>query len=120
MNPPWVFDHTALVALFDARDAALGLWYEADRGETPLVMPAVAVAEASHLIGADHNAWMALLFPADVVVTPLDSSHAIDSARRPGGLVARHVVCEARAVDGIIVTRAPWQYGPDDPSIRAI
>jgi len=120
VNQPWVFDHTALVALFDGRETALGLWYEADRGERSVVMPAVAVAEANHMIGANHDAWTALLFPPDVVVTPLDSLHAIDSGRRPGGLVARHVVCEARAVDGIIVTRAPWQYGPDDPSIRAI
>src|SRR5262245_36197001 len=64
-----------------------------DRGETPLVMPAVAVAEANHLIGADHNAWSALLYPADVTVVPLDSSQAtLDIGLRPGGLVARHVV----------------------------
>ena len=120
MNPPSIFDHTALIALFDAHPEAFALWEEADRGETPLVMPAVAVAEANHLIGADHNAWAALLFPAAVTVAPLDSAQAIDTGLQSGSVVARHVVYEARAVAGIIVTRAPWQYRPDDAPIRVI
>jgi hypothetical protein len=98
----------------------LGLWHEADRGETPLVMPAAAMAEANHLIGAGHNAWSALLYPMDVNVVPLDSSQAIDTGHQTGSLVVRHVVHEARAVGGIIVTRAPWQYPPDSGPIRAV
>ena len=96
------------------------MWERTDRGEALLVMPAVAVAEANHLIGADHNGWSALLYPADVTVAPLDSSQAIDIGGRPGALVARHVVYEANAVAGIIVTRAPWQYAPGDGPVRAI
>jgi len=120
VNPPSIFDHTALVALFNAHPDAFSLWEEADQGETPLVMPAAAVAEANHLIGADHDAWSALLYPADVTVAPLDSAQAIDTGTRPGGLVTRHVVYEARAVAGIIVTRAPWQYTANDGPVRAI
>ncbi len=120
MNPPSVFDHTGLVALFEGHREAFRLWQEAERSETPLVMPAVAVAEANHLIGADHNAWSALLYPADVTVAPLDSSQAIDIGRRGGPLVVRHVVHEARAVAGIIVTRAPWQYPANTGGIRVI
>jgi len=120
VNPPSVFDHTALIALFDAHPQVLGLWHEADRGETPLVMPAVAVAEANHVLGASHDAWSVLLYPADVSVAPLDSSQAIDTGHRVGGLVVRHVVHEARAVGGIIVTRAPWQYPADAGPIRPV
>lgn len=46
-------------------------------------MPAVAVAEANHLIGADHNAWTALLYPADVTIAPLDSGRPSTSAHSP-------------------------------------
>lgn len=120
MNPPSVFDHTALLALFDAHPDTLGLWHEADRGETPLVMPAVAVAEANHILGASHNAWTALLYPEHVNVLPLDSSQAIDTGHQVGSLVVRHVVHEARQVGGIIVTRVPWQYPADAGAIRTV
>ncbi len=110
MNSPSVFDHTALIALFDAHAALVTLWEEADRGETPLVLPGAAVAEANHVLGVSHDAWSAVLYPADVTVAPLDSGQAIDSGTQPGSLVVRHVMYEARAVLGIIVTRAPWQY----------
>jgi hypothetical protein len=117
---PLVLDHTALVALFEGSTDAFGLWSEADRAERLVVMPAAAIAEANHLIGADHNAWSALLFPADVTVAPLDSSQAIDIGPFPGALVTRHVVHEARAIGGTIVTRAPWQYADGDGPLRAI
>jgi hypothetical protein len=118
VNPASVFDHTALVALFNGHPEAFALWEEAGRGETPLMMPAVAVAEANNLIGASHDAWAALLYRADVAVAPLDSSQAIDIGPRAGGLVARHVVYEASAVGWIIVTRAPWQYPAGDGPVR--
>jgi hypothetical protein len=117
---PVVFDHTALIALFDAHPVLLGLWQQADRGERTLVMPAAAVAEANHVLGASHNAWSALLYPVDVTVTPLDSSQAIDTGHMPGALAVRHVIHEVRAVSGIIVTRAPWQYPPDAGPTRPV
>jgi hypothetical protein len=108
------------VALFDAHELVLGLWHQADRGERTVVMPAAAVAEANHVIGADHNAWTALLFPPDVTVAPLDSSQAIDTGHLPGALAVRHVVHEARAVAGVIVTRTPWQYPPGSGPLRPV
>jgi hypothetical protein len=96
------------------------MWEEADRAETLLVLPAVAVAEASHLLGLDDNAWRALLYPQNVDVAPLDSAHAIGTGMRPGSLVARHVVAEAHAVRGMIVTQAPWQYPDDAGPLRPI
>jgi hypothetical protein len=33
-----VIDHTALIALFDARPVVPGLWQQADRGERAFVM----------------------------------------------------------------------------------
>jgi hypothetical protein len=110
VTPASVFDHTALVALFDAHAALVTLWQEADRGDGHLVLPAAAVAEANHTLGASHDAWSALLYPPDVTVAPLDSAQAIDSGTQPGSLAVRHVIYEAHALAGVIVTRAPWQY----------
>jgi hypothetical protein len=120
VNPPSVFDHTALLALFGGHPEAFALWEEADSSETPLVMPAVAVAEANSILGADHDAWTALLYPRHVTVAPLDSAQAIDVGLVSGSLIVRHVVHEVRAVKGIIVTRAPWQYPANAGPIRII
>jgi hypothetical protein len=118
-NEPRVLDHTALVALFAAERAAFEMWELADRGEIILVFPSAAMAEASHLLGADDSAWRALLLAPGVRVSPLDQTAAIGSGRSVGTLVVRQVVYEARAVRGAIVTRAPWQYPADAPPLRS-
>jgi hypothetical protein len=96
------------------------VWERADQDELILVMPAVAVAEANHVIGATGNAWRAVLDPGQVVVTPLDESTAIDTGPRAGPLIIRHVVHEAREIGGAVVTRAPWQYPADFGHLRII
>ena len=115
-----MFDHTMLVDLFAGHTGIFDLWRRVERGERALVLPAAAVAEANHLIGADHNAWTPVLYPAGVSVAPLGSAQAIDTGRRGGTLTARHVVFEAQAVAGIIVTRAPWQYRSSDGPMRIV
>ena len=120
MKEPRVFDHTALIALFDGNDLAFQLWQDADRGATNLVLPATAVAEANHVIGGDSNAWQAVLFPRNVVVTPLDGSTAIGTGQLAGSLVVRQVIREAQQIRGAVVTRAPWQYPIEGPPIRTL
>jgi hypothetical protein len=105
-----VFDHTAVIALFDGNDQVFRLWQQANDDELTLVMPAVAVAEANNVIGATSNAWRPVLDASGVVVTPLDQSTAIDTATGIGSLIVRHVLHEAREIRGGIVTGAPWQY----------
>jgi hypothetical protein len=78
------------------------------------------VAEANTTIGADSNAWRAILDPGRVVVTPLDESTAIDLGRTVGRLVIRHVVREASQTQGEIVTAAPWQYPADTADLDAL
>jgi hypothetical protein len=116
----WVVDHTALMALFSAHREVMALWELADQGEAMLVMPAAAVAEASHHVGADDNAWRALLHPANVQIAPLDGAAAIGSSAIAGSLAARHVAYEARTASGIIVTRAPLQYPSDVGPLRVV
>ena len=120
MIVPWVFDHTALIALFAAHQRAYDLWLLADSGAEPLIFPAAAVAEASHQLGTGDNAWRVLLMAPSVQVSALDESAAISTGRDAGSLVVRHVTYEALAVQGVVVTRAPWQYVPGAVPLRVI
>lgn len=116
----WVLDHTALIALFAAHQRVYDLWLLADSGMETLVFPSAAVAEASHHLGVDDNAWRALLMATGVEVAALDQSTAIGSGRMAGTLVVRQVMYEARQTLGVIVTAAPWQYPPDAPPLRVV
>jgi hypothetical protein len=64
-----VLDHTAIVALFKGDEQVFRLWQQANEEELTLVMPAVAVAEANNVIGADGDAWRPVLDASSVVVT---------------------------------------------------
>ncbi len=120
-SPPRILDHTALIALFAAGDDEFifALWARADRRETTLVFPAAAVAEASHQLGLDDDAWESLLL-AQVTITGLGQAAAIGSALLAGSLVVRQVMYEAQRTSGVIVTRAPWQSPADGPPLRVI
>jgi hypothetical protein len=117
---PRVFDHTAIIALFDGNNPAFGLWQQADQDELTIIMPAAAVAEANNVLGGTGNTWHAILDPIRVVVTPLDQSTAIDTGLGAGTLAVRHVIHEAKHTRGAIVTRSPWQYPTDGPPVRVI
>jgi hypothetical protein len=58
-----VFDHTAIIALFQGSTPAFRVWQAAEDDKLTLILPAVAVAEANGVIGADSNAWRAILDP---------------------------------------------------------
>jgi hypothetical protein len=110
VSRPLVLDASALLALFDAYDPIYRLWIRADRGELLLIVPAVAIADANRALEASHGAWFTVLAPRDVVTTALSDHVAIDIGPWPGELAARHVVYEAQAVRGIVVTRTPDAY----------
>lgn len=110
MTQPLVFDASALVALFEAHDLVYRLWERANAGEALIVVPTAAIADANGNLTATHDSWSAVLWPNDVVTTPLTEDVAIEIGPWSGGLATRHVVYEAQAVRGIVVTRAPREY----------
>lgn len=110
MRRPLILDTSALVALFDAYDPVYRLWGRADRGEALLIVPAGAIIEANQQLKASHNAWSVLFFPRDVIPTALTAQVAIDIGPWSGSIAQRHVVYEAKTVEGIIVTRNPGDY----------
>jgi hypothetical protein len=115
-----VFDHTAIVALFQGSTPAFRVWQAAEDDKLTLILPAVAVAEANAVLGADSNAWRAILDPGRVVVTPLDESTAIEVGMGVGSLVLSHVIHEAGHTQGEIVTAAPWKYPTGIPPLWTI
>ncbi len=110
MSRPLVLDASALVALFAAYDPVYRLWNRADRGQALLIVPAGAIVEANQTVQASYNAWSTLLYPRDVVATALTAQVAVEIGPWPGRTASRHVLYEARAARGIVVTRQPDDY----------
>lgn len=109
MTDTYVFDASALIALFDGHPGAFDLNEEAEAGRLQVVFPAAAIAEANTFIRAGENAWAPLLL-GRVTCLPLTEHAAIAVGGWPGDLAVRHVVYEARAVRGDVVTRESYRY----------
>lgn len=110
MKRTYVFDHTAIVALFQGGTDVYGLFQGVERGNYQILLPASAMAEASHALGLDDPAWEAVLLTRNVKVHALDQSAAITSAQFAGEMPVRHVIYEAQEVRGIVATVAPGLY----------
>src|SRR5256885_15885170 len=111
MSRVYVFDASALIALFRAFKPAFDLFMEADAGRTQLVFPAAAIGEANTYIRASESAWAPILM-GRVESMPLTEHIAITVGTWPGDLPTRHVAYEAYAVRGPIVTREGGRYTP--------
>jgi hypothetical protein len=107
----YVFDVSALIALFRASRPVFRLFMAADAGRTQLVLPAAAIGEANTYIRASESAWAPVLM-SRAESTPLTEHIAIAIGTWPGDLATRHVVYEAQAVRGGIVTRERGRYAP--------
>jgi hypothetical protein len=111
MTDIYVFDASALMALFRAYRPVFRLFMEADAGRVQLVFPAAAIGEANTYVHATEGEWEPLLM-GRAESTPLTEHIAITVGTWPGDLATRHVVYEAQAVRGDIVTREPGRYHP--------
>ncbi|MFB7175932.1 PIN domain-containing protein [Streptomyces sp. NPDC056254] len=75
-----VFDHTALVALYQADPFLTGLYIESSRGTGRILVPALSVLAAERLV-AGAGAHAARLRFAEAV--PFTVEHALDSTSWP-------------------------------------
>jgi hypothetical protein len=107
----YVFDASALIALFDGDETAYRLIERADAGKLQVVFPAAAIAEANTYIQASESAWEAILL-GRVDCIPLTEHIGVTIGPWPRDVAVRHVVYEAQAVMGDVVTREPYRYGP--------
>ncbi|MEV4517326.1 hypothetical protein AB0K00_51280 [Dactylosporangium sp. NPDC049525] len=108
----FVFDDSALVALFAAYMPVYRLWERADRGQAVVGFPAAAMAAAGHQADVSPTAWDPLLWSVTVSVLPFGEEAAKQVGSWTGSLAAKHVIWESRATGWPVLTCAPEQYGP--------
>jgi hypothetical protein len=106
-----VFDASALVALFRGNGRAYRMLEAADAGRGQVLFPAAAIAEANSYLQASEGAWEPILL-GRVDCTSLTEHVAITIGPWSGDIASRHVVYEARAVWGEVLTAEPDKYKP--------
>jgi predicted nucleic acid-binding protein len=107
---PRVLDASAIIALYQAHPPVFHLLTQAHDGELTIAVPAVALAEANITIRASNNDWEAVLLTGGFTVLPLAQHVAIEISELTGDLATRHVVHEARSIQGLVVTCEPELY----------
>ncbi|MEV7417738.1 PIN domain-containing protein [Streptomyces sp. NPDC089919] len=81
MNLTAVFDHTALVALYQADPFFTGLYIEASRGTGRVLVPSLSVLAAERAVPGAGSHAARLRFAEHVSFT---ADHALDAAAWPG------------------------------------
>jgi hypothetical protein len=105
-----VLDASALTALFDGHDLLFRLLQESEKGESRLILPAVAVAEAETSLRAGYDGWSLLFFSPGVELIRLDQATAVALGDFDGPLGARHARHAANAAGATLITRRPGDY----------
>jgi hypothetical protein len=110
VRPPRILDTSALVELFNGHRELGELLNQAEAGWLQILMPTSAMADAEAVLNAGRSGWDPILLTPGVQSLPLTEHTAIEIGNWPGSLAARHVVHEAAAVRGVVVTRSPGTY----------
>jgi hypothetical protein len=110
IRPPRVLDASALVDLFHGHREVCELLNQAEAGWLQILIPTTAVAVAEAELKASRTGWDPILLTPGVQSLPLTEHAAIEVGAWAGSLAARHVVHEAAAVRGVVVTRSPSAY----------
>lgn len=108
--PPLVFDTSALVALFAGVPQMEDLLEAAHGGESTVILPAAAMADAEAQVRAGKNGWEAILRTDNLYPMDLSTGTAVEIGAQPGTLAARHAAHEAFEAGATIVTRDRAAY----------
>ena len=109
-RPPRILDSSSLVDLFNGHPQLGELLDQAEAGRLQILMPTASIADAEATLKAGRIGWDPILLTPGVQSLPLTEHTAIEVGGWPGSLGARHVVHEAAAVRGVVVTRSPGTY----------
>ena len=110
VRPPRILDSSSLVDLFNGHRELGELLDQAETGCLQILMPTAAIADAEAALNAGQIGWEPIMLIPGVESLPLTEHTAIEIGGWPGDLAVRHVVHEAAAVRGVVVTRAPGSY----------
>lgn len=109
----FVLDASAIVAMFDAYEPLMNLWFRADRGDFPLAFPAAAIVEADDQAGIRPTAWEPVLWSPSMKVLPLDEAAATTVSAWSGSLAVRQAIWESEATGWPVLTCDPGQYAAE-------
>lgn len=109
----FVFDESALVALFAGYKPVFRVWDSADQGRVVVAFPATAMAEAGRQAEISPTAWDPLVWSVSVRVLPLGESAAKHIGSWTGSLATKHALWESLATGWPLLTCAPDQYGSE-------
>jgi hypothetical protein len=109
----FVFDASALIALFDSYEPVFSLWRRANQNRALIGFPAVAMVEASDRIGIVDREWEALLLAEGVVVLPLAETASRQLGSWNGTVAARNAMWESQMIGWPVITCDPKQYESD-------
>ena len=111
----FIFDATAVAALFRSHPYPVLWWDKADAGEATVVLPVGAMLDAAHAEAISAGAWEAVLLPPSVEVHDLTETIAVEIGPQEGALHVRHCMWEAHALGWPIVTAEPDLYPDGTP-----
>ncbi|GIG63932.1 hypothetical protein [Phytomonospora endophytica] len=121
-TPVYVADGSALTALFGGDPVMLDVHLQADEGSAILILPSLAVLQATIASGAGEDAWQAILFPSGTHVADLRATTGIALGRAAGGgknppldeLQILHTAWETEQLgrDAWVLTTTPAAYRP--------
>lgn len=122
-TPVYVADGSALTALFAGDPVMLDVHLQADDGDVILVLPSLAVLQATLNSDASEDAWQPVVFPSGTHVADLRATTAIALGRAaaPGGknpsldeLQVLHTAWETEQLgrDAWVLTTSPAAYRP--------
>ena len=132
--PPRVLDASALVELLHGNPMLMRMLGDAHTGRLNVLLPATAVAEAQAAVSLPASMWNHVFGFRGVSTLNLHEHNAVEAGalaaprleHNPtqhvltGALMVGHVLREAVATNGVIVTRLPELYGGHDVPVSAL
>ncbi len=133
MGPRSVFDASTLVELFNGHRTVMRYMEEAEAGGMSLVVPALAIAEAQAVLGAQPRMWdHVLAFPGlrvmdltehiaiEVGTTTAPALRANGGSTLLGPLMVAQVVYEATTLNAVVVSGLPSAYTGFDVAVTGL
>jgi hypothetical protein len=121
-DPPRILDAAALMSLIYGNREVLRLLDDAYAGQTFVLMPAVAIAEAEAGLRVGSRMWDPFLRFPGLEALALTEHGALDAARLMDSLplMTAQVVWEAQTMEAVVVTHTLEAYDGYDVALMPV